>query len=308
MRMQSSSSHELSQINGTINRLMRNHHRIVDQNSKTIEELQNASNELLQMSQVSADHTHQQSVSVNTIAAAIEEMTSAIREIEKQVDHTQQTSETASQSADLGKEVIQHAITEIENIAIAAENFTKTISALGERSKQIGSVISIIEDISEQTNLLALNAAIESARAGEHGRGFSVVADEVRTLAKRTRSATADVTEQIQQIQNDASQTITQIASITNGVNKGVELTQDAGESLTKIIHNAKDTLKLIHQIGGAITQQSTASKEIACNIERITLMAQESNSVIDELSSTSLYLMQLAKSSQVANSNNKGF
>ena len=147
---------------------------------------------------------------------------------------------------------------------------------LGKRGEQIGQVIEVINDIADQTNLLALNAAIEAARAGEHGRGFAVVADEVRKLADRTTQATEEVAQSITAIQQETDTAVQRMRAGPERVTQGVELAGRAGASLEEIVAGAGDVAGLVQSIAAAAEQQSSASEEVSRNVESITAVASQ--------------------------------
>jgi methyl-accepting chemotaxis protein len=223
-------------------------------------------------------------------------MVSSINEIEQQAENTREISERANQTANQGSIVVRDAIGEIQGAASAVEQASHQISSLDERSKQVGSIIHVIEEISDQTNLLALNAAIEAARAGEYGRGFAVVADEVRTLAGRTHEAAAEVAQQINQIQAEIRLAVDGMAQVQHSVTDGVELTRRAGDALDDIKHGAQETAQMIATMGTAVNEQGSVSADIARHIEHINQQAHNQNTIIDNVATTSAYLVQLSQ------------
>ena len=165
----------------------------------------------------------------------------------------------------------------MRTIAGSVSDTAKQIAELGKSSVKIGHIIGVIDDIADQTNLLALNAAIEAARAGEQGRGFAVVADEVRKLAERTTTATKEIAEMIQTVQEETKSAVAAMETGTRQVEAGVQTTSQAGDSLKEIIRMSDNVGEMITQIATAATEQSSASEEINQNIERITTLVRES-------------------------------
>jgi methyl-accepting chemotaxis protein len=168
------------------------------------------------------------------------------------------------------------------------------VEQLGTNSNQIGEIIQVIDDIADQTNLLALNAAIEAARAGEQGRGFAVVADEVRKLAERTTKATKEIAEMIKQIQSNTKLAVSAINQGAVEVEKGKELAQKAGDSLNQIIVEVDKSSMLINQLAVASEQQSDSSEQISQSIERISSVINESSVGIQEIARSSEDLNKL--------------
>jgi methyl-accepting chemotaxis protein len=165
----------------------------------------------------------------------------------------------------------------MKSIAESVEGTAKKMEELGRSSDQIGRIAGVIDDIADQTNLLALNAAIEAARAGEQGRGFAVVADEVRKLAERTTTATKEIAQMIKNIQDETKTAVTAMEAGTKQVEEGVTFTTKAGDSLKQIIHMSEQVGEMITHIATAATEQSSASEEINNNMEQISKLVKES-------------------------------
>ena len=183
----------------------------------------------------------------------------------------------------------------MNRIAEAVHNSSYTIQALGANSNQIGEIIAVIDDIADQTNLLALNAAIEAARAGEQGRGFAVVADEVRKLAERTTKATKEIAAMIKSIQSDTSGAVASMESGTGEVERGVEMTRKAGEALKEIVNNVQHVSDMIGQIATAAEEQSAAAEQISTSIETIASVTKESAAGARQSSTACQELSRLA-------------
>ncbi|MFU8829990.1 MAG: methyl-accepting chemotaxis protein, partial [Phycisphaerales bacterium] len=159
----------------------------------------------------------------------------------------------------------------------------RAVDSLGDRSQKIGEVVDVINEIAEQTNLLALNAAIEAARAGEHGRGFAVVADEVRKLADRTTKATQEIGESIRAIQSETSEAVKRMSDGTEHVRTGVELATQAGSHLQTIVTSSREVARLIESIAAASEQQSVASNEISGSVEQIASLSQQTRESVSQ-------------------------
>ena len=272
------------------------HDRTLGRILSAANEVNSAADELSQMSANSADGARAQETAVNSIASAVEQMVASINKIEHQAENTRDISVHARQTADEGGLVVQSAVAEIQKAADAVKQAAQQITALGERSQQIGSIIRVIEEISDQTNLLALNAAIEAARAGEYGRGFAVVADEVRTLAGRTHEAAAQVSKQINQIQSEIKATVDGMRHVQHSVAEGVNLTRRAGEALTDIKQGAFETVQMITTMGAAVNEQGAVSAEIARHIEHINQQAHHQNLIMEDVATTATYQVQLSQ------------
>lgn len=176
----------------------------------------------------------------------------------------------------------------MNKISAAFDDSANSIDELNQRSQQIGDILSVIHGIAEQTNLLALNAAIEAARAGEQGRGFAVVADEVRQLASRTTQATSDVESAIEQIQHHTQNAVTRMNVGQERVAKGIEESSAVADILQQIITQASDVSDRIENIAATAKQQSTVTSEIATNSDKASRMSQQVSQSINEVVSLS--------------------
>ena len=225
-----------------------------------------------QMSRGSKDQTSQ----MTQIATAIEEMTATIIESSKNAGEASDGARNASETAGTGGQVVGDTIQGMQRIASVVRESAESIGKLAKSADQIGEIISVIDDIADQTNLLALNAAIEAARAGEQGRGFAVVADEVRKLAERTGKATGEITGMIKGIQDETSDAVRSMETGIQEVDKGRELADQAGNSLTEIVAMSQRVMDMIQQIATATEEQSTAAEQISRNVESVSSIVRE--------------------------------
>jgi methyl-accepting chemotaxis protein len=192
--------------------------------------------------------------------------------------------------------VVTEAVAAMKRIAQAVEGMAQTLTGLRSRSEQIGKIIEVIDDIADQTNLLALNAAIEAARAGEQGRGFAVVADEVRRLAERTSRATKEIAEMIHAIQAEASGVTVSMETGQREAETGVKLAGRAGESLKQIIEVVSGVMAQIQQIAAAAEQQSTAAETIAANVSQVAVISKQTASGASSTAQATQELTELAE------------
>ncbi len=193
------------------------------------------------------------------------------------------------------EDVVGKSVEEVEAIAKTIDDSSRLIKSLGERSTQIGEIISVINEIADQTNLLALNAAIEAARAGEVGRGFAVVADEVKKLAERTANSTSEIGGMINSIQEEVKQVVLSMESVTRQVSTGVELSAQAGNVLGDIVVSVDELHTMVQQIASATEEMAATSEEISKDIESIAAVSRDTSTSSDHIAYASQEMSRLA-------------
>lgn len=238
-----------------------------------------AANELQNAARSALAASEQASSSASGIAASVEQLSVSITHVADNANHAAQISESAKEVTGSGRQVVSSAMLELERVAGEINESAVLIKSLGERSKQISSVVGVIREIADQTNLLALNAAIEAARAGEQGRGFAVVADEVRKLAERTSVSTQEIATTVSAILDETGRAVQRMQSVSANMSGSVDMARQAGESLQIIDQRAQETVEVVHSIADSTREQSTASQEIARLVENIAQAAEGSNS-----------------------------
>ncbi|RJQ45442.1 MAG: methyl-accepting chemotaxis protein [Nitrospiraceae bacterium] len=242
----------------------------------------NVSDNLMSSSEIISKDTKEQVINTGKVANAVEMMSVVVFDV---TQNSSIAAESAKEAADLarkGSEVVTETIYGMNRISDTVNQSAHTIEVLGKRSEQIGEIIKVINDIANQTNLLALNAAIEAARAGEQGRGFAVVADEVRKLAERTTAATNEIGEMIKSIQIETSNAVSAMHSATKEVESGVNLSNQADSSLKQIVTSVRSVTEMIQSIAVAARQQGSTGEDVSSTLQEI---ANENTQTADEAS-----------------------
>jgi len=254
-----------------------------------------AASKLSQTSSQITLSSNQQSEAASSMAAAVEEMTVSVDHISQSAEEANALSEHAGKLSAEGGRLVGAVVGEMHKIAGSVNDSAKVIEELGRQSEQISTIVGTIKEIADQTNLLALNAAIEAARAGEQGRGFAVVADEVRKLAERTASSTQEISAMITAIQDGTAHAVASMKDGVARVEEGVTMTTRTGEAMTQIEQEAKKVVGMVGEISDALRQQSAASTDIAQNVERIAQMAETNNRNVSGSAATATELERLA-------------
>jgi methyl-accepting chemotaxis protein len=284
-------------FNSSVNQLR----QVIAQLASTAQRLASASEEIsssatqqVQGSELQKDQTHQ-------VATAMQEMSTTVIQV---ADHANRAADAARKAADTarhGGKIVDETLVKMRAIADSQDRTAHQVQELGARSDQIGEIIGVIDEIAGQTNLLALNAAIEAARAGEQGRGFAVVADEVRKLAERTTKATKEIAQMIKNIQAETKNAVVAIESGNAQVEEGLTTTAQAGQALQQIIQMAEQVGEMVIHIATAAQQQSGATGEVTGNMEQISKIsheaaagAQQTARACHDLSSLALDLQNL--------------
>jgi methyl-accepting chemotaxis protein len=270
------SNDEIGGLASGINKLIGKIHEIITSISRDAGELSIATTQLSGSSETMAARIHQTVDQTSAVATASEEMAVTSSEIARNCAVAADGSRQASELAQTGSGIVAETVEVMNRISGCVRESAQTIESLGSRSDQIGEIIGTIEDIADQTNLLALNAAIEAARAGEQGRGFAVVADEVRALADRTTKATREIGEMIKAIQRE---TRVAVVAMEQGVKEVEDGTSEAGRSgraLQEILEQINSVAMQVNQIATAAEQQTATTSEISGNIQQITEVVNE--------------------------------
>ncbi|MDD2914205.1 MAG: HAMP domain-containing methyl-accepting chemotaxis protein [Gallionella sp.] len=292
---------EVGETARSFNELIGNLQTAFHQMHDCIDRIFDASRALSTSSQQVAASSAHQSEAASAIAATVEQVTASINHVSDSVQEALQVSRRSGDLSDQGSEIIHNAATEMQQIAETVRQTSGSIENLGQQSSQISSIVQVIKEIAEQTNLLALNAAIEAARAGEQGRGFAVVADEVRKLAERTAISTKEISLMIDTIQTTASVAVTSMSSAVNQVSSGAALAQQAGDAINQIKEESNRVITTVSGISAALVEQSSASNNISANVEKVAQMTEENHAATESTADAANNLAQLADNMRTA-------
>lgn len=268
---------EISHLSHSFNTYNEKISQIIQQVVSISHKLETSSLEVRSLNEATQSDVEYQQTQTESTASVIEEMSSSINEVSGHAKSAEQTADTADQEAKSGKEQVSETIRTIGQLAEEMQNAADVADKLQQDSNQIGSVLDVIRGIAEQTNLLALNAAIEAARAGEQGRGFAVVADEVRNLASRTQQSTEEIQSMIEELQSNTQLVVKVIAVGQELGSECVEKSNSAGSSLDMITHSVESIKDLNSHIAHSVSQQADATKSIVDNIEQINSISGKS-------------------------------
>ncbi len=286
---------ELGHIATAFNRMAEKFGGVVKELQGSATQLASAAEETSVVTTQTRESILQQKAETEQVATAINQMSATVQDVAHNAVHAAEATRDADQSSADGKTVVDATVGAINEIASEVEQAARVIHELERESENIGSVLDVIKSIAEQTNLLALNAAIEAARAGEQGRGFAVVADEVRTLAGRTQSSTAEIEEMIIRLQSGANNAVSVMESSKTKTNIGVEKAAAAGTALETITSAVDRITEMNTQIAGAAEEQSAVTEEINRNVANISLIAEQTSNGADQTAQASEDLARLA-------------
>ncbi|ENC6432315.1 TPA: methyl-accepting chemotaxis protein [Aeromonas veronii] len=274
--MKQFSHDELGKLAQGFNEMQSNLRMLVNEVSGSVVQLGAAAEEISAVAQQSANNMGAQQHELNQLATAMNEMQATVQEVARNTNDAASAATSASDTAAQGSETVNDSIGRIEKVATAIEETALVIRQLGDDSRNIGMVLEVIQGIAEQTNLLALNAAIEAARAGEQGRGFAVVADEVRTLAKRTQDSTSQINHIISELQLRANEAGVTMQQSQDMMSETVHTAREAGASIAEISSSVNSISHMNIQIATATEEQGAVSEELNRNVVNISNASEE--------------------------------
>ncbi|MEE9404590.1 MAG: methyl-accepting chemotaxis protein, partial [Algisphaera sp.] len=278
---------ELGELGHWFNVFVGRIHDTIAQVTTVSVEVLSTANDIAQTTNTMASGLEEQGNQTTQVAAGVEEMSATVLEVARRSAEASEAANSAGERAGEGGDVVKRTVLTIGAIADMVNDSGSAVGQLGCRAEEIGQVINVINDIADQTNLLALNAAIEAARAGEHGRGFAVVADEVRKLAERTTHATEEVSQSIKAIQAETNTAVDRMKQGTGRVEEGVRCAKESGESLDCIVQSTQEVASVISGIAAATEQQSQAADDMSRSIESITQVTRTSASGAKQVASS---------------------
>jgi len=290
---------EIGDMATSFNEMIKNLRRIFGEINTATNMLASSSEELSATSDNMNKGAQELSSQAEQVVTAMTEVSQTIMDMAKNASIAADASKNASETAAKGKQIVNDTADDMVKTADTVQQAANRIAELGKNSAQIGEIVAVINGIADQTNLLALNAAIEAARAGEQGRGFAVVADEVRKLAERTSQATKDIAQRIEAIQHAANESVSAMKKGSDEVEKGVGMSQDASKSLESIVTASTNAMDMVQRIAAATEQQSAASEQVTQNMENISSITRQASSSTAQIKGSAAELAQLASALQ---------
>ena len=310
--MEVDSNDEMGRASVALNTMKNNLRDVIQMIAQTAEHVASASEEISSSATQQSQSAEGQNEQTTRVAVAMQEMSAMVRQVSENSSTATEAARKAAETAREGGSIVEEVLGKMRAIVESVQGTAQKMEGLGKSSDKIGRIAGVIDEIADQTNLLALNAAIEAARAGEHGRGFAVVADEVRKLAEGTASATKEIAQMIGSIQEGTRTAIAAMHAGTSQVEAGVQFANRAGESLQQIIQMSEKVGEMIVQIATASTEQSKASEDINQNMDQIARLvresadgAQQSAKACQHLSGLALDLQKMVSNFRLARDQN---
>jgi len=294
VEIKAESKDEIGVISNSLTQAISSIKNLIGQSKTISSSLASSSEQLSATTEEISRNLKSQTERASQIASAAEEMSQTVVDIAKNASNIAEVSVTTANVAKEGKDMTINTAGEIKVIEDSVNKLSGIVNDLGERSRQIGDIVTVIKDIADQTNLLALNAAIEAARAGEQGRGFAVVADEVRKLAERTAKATDEIADMIRGIQTEVNVAEQSMEDATKKVASGVELSEKAANTLTQILNKAQELQSMIQQIASATEEMSSVTDHITQDIGGIAEGSKEISVAVDQSAQTASDIARL--------------
>ncbi len=288
------SGNELGEMAHAMNTMVEKLRRIVEKINTSVISVSNHADRLNHTTDTVAQGAKSQVGQTIQAASAITELSVSFEEVTRNSSNALDLAKSSSEMAQSGREIVSKTAQGMASIATTVADSSTLIGELDRNSEEVGRVVNVINGIAEQTNLLALNAAIEAARAGEQGRGFAVVADEVRTLAGRTAEATRDISRTIEKIQSDTGKSVKSMDSVSRQVQGGVEQAEKGLDAMDGIVSSSEESMQMAASIATAVEQQSMTTREVSASVESIAAVSRETDSTCTSMQEAAQELAQL--------------
>jgi twitching motility protein PilJ len=286
----------LGNVAEALNSMLDNFTQVLERASRSANDVSTSANEILVASEQMASGATQQDQEITNTSSAVEELTVSMKQVSNNAEASAEAARRALEAAEQGNRSVRDTLEGMQRIRASVQATAKKIKSLGDRSLEISEIINVINDITEQTNLLALNAAIEAARAGEAGRGFAVVADEVRKLAEHSRSATKDIAALIKAIQAETSEAVVVMEEGTKEVEVGARLADQAGKALEAISTVVRQSAELVQEISLASKQQVRGTEGVANAMQIISNITRQTSQGARQTTRTVEHMVKLSE------------
>ncbi|MDP1634473.1 MAG: HAMP domain-containing methyl-accepting chemotaxis protein, partial [Gallionellaceae bacterium] len=296
VQLEAKGGDEIAGAARSFNQLVATLRTMLQELNEDVHRLDDTAGALASAVNLSSSSSASTSQSASAMAAAVEQMSVSLDQMRDNTNSARKVVDVSTHHSEEGGRVIVAAVADMQKIATAVQQVSDAIGALGEQTTRISSIVNVIREVADQTNLLALNAAIEAARAGEQGRGFAVVADEVRKLAERTAQATSEIATMISAIQSSAHAAVDSMGEAVKQADAGTRLAGDAGNSIESIRTGASKVASAFQDITNAIAEQSSAGQMISQQVEQVAQAAEENSSAVNHTADAARTLETLAR------------